>query len=348
MQPLSGNQRPDLLTSLMNMSLVLRLPRKCIFADPLQMSHACHRFWKCYKTLTFCSLLTRCTIPCACHAKRHLNVQKWSEHVCFVHFDLEMCFAPQRRALFRHLNFQKWSEHGVFCTFWLGNVLRATTACTFSTSQLPKVVRTWCVLCILTWKCASRHNGVHFFDISTSKSGPNLVCLYILTWKCASRHNGVQFFISHLASWLRTRRFSEPTFRPSGATNHWKNTVFRDFPTFSRISIFFLLTLSLLLFSLLIFLFSLSASALLCFSSVHGSCELEYHDALLLACQQHRMAVYLNSKNDIQKVAPHILSIHISPCSTSFRPLPFGLKFFSWQPPQKKVDFGGRRYICNA
>ena len=81
--------------------------------------------------------------------------------------------------------------------------------------------------------------------------------LYILTWKCASRHNGVQLFISHLASWLRTRRFSEPTFRLSGATNHWKNTVFRDFPTFSRICIFFLLTLSLLLFSLLIFLFSL-------------------------------------------------------------------------------------------
>ena len=131
-----------------------------------------------------------------------------------------MCFAPQRRALFRHLNLQKWREHVVFCTFWLGNVLSATTACTFSTSQLPKVVREWCVL-------------------------------NILTSKCASRHNGVQLFISHLASWLRTRRFSEPTFRPSGATNHWKNTVFRDFPTFSRICIFFLLTLSLLLFSLL-------------------------------------------------------------------------------------------------
>ena len=231
-----------------------------------------------------------------------------------------MCFAPQRRALFRHLNLQKWREYVVFCTFWLGNVLRATTACTFSTSQLPKVVRTRCVLYILTSKCASRHNGVHFFDISTSKSGPRMVCvvhvdfkmcfapqrralfrhlnfqkwsengvfctfwlqnvlrattactfstsqlpevvrewcvLYILTWKCASRHNGVQFFISHLASWLRTRRFSEPTFRPPGATNHWRNTVNRDFPTFSRICIFFLLTLSLLLFSLLIFLFSL-------------------------------------------------------------------------------------------
>ena len=90
----------------------------------------------------------------------------------FYTFDLEMCFAPQRRALFRHRNFQKWSEPEVFCTFWLGNVLRATTACTFSTSQLPKVVRSWGVLYILTWKCASRHNGVHFFDISTSKSGP--------------------------------------------------------------------------------------------------------------------------------------------------------------------------------
>ena len=130
-------------------------------------------------------------------------------------FDFKMCFAPQRRALFRHRNFQKWYDHGVFCTFSLRNVLRATTACTFSTSQLPKVVRPWCVL-------------------------------YIFTSKCASRHNGVHFFISHLASWLRTRPFSEPTFRPSGATNHWKNTVNRDFPIFSRICIFFLLILSLL------------------------------------------------------------------------------------------------------
>ena len=91
-------------------------------------------------------------------------------------FDFEMCFAPQRRALFQHLNFKKWSDHGVFCTFWLGNVLRATTACTFSTSELQKVVRDRQFLTLLTSKCASRHNGVHFFDISTSKSGPELVC----------------------------------------------------------------------------------------------------------------------------------------------------------------------------
>ena len=67
---------------------------------------------------------------------RHLNFQKWSEPG-FVHFDLEMCFAPQRRALFRYLNFQKWSDHVVFCTFSLGNMLRATTACTFSSPIWP-------------------------------------------------------------------------------------------------------------------------------------------------------------------------------------------------------------------
>ena len=45
-----------------------------------------------------------------------------------------------------------------------------------TTSEPPKVVQTCGALYILTSKCASRHNGVLFFDISTSKSGPDLVC----------------------------------------------------------------------------------------------------------------------------------------------------------------------------
>ena len=216
-----------------------------------------------------------------------------------------MCFAPQLRALFRHPNLQKWREHVVFCTFWLGNVLRATTACTFSTSQLPKVVRTPGVFNILTSKCASRHNGVHFFDISTSKSGPTMVCfvhfdfdmcfapqrralfqhlncqkwsgpgvfctfwlgnvlrattactfstsqlpkvvrqwcvLYILTSICASRHNGVHFFISHLASWLRTRRFSDLLFDPPEPQIIGKTQCFATFLPFraSASSVFLL------------------------------------------------------------------------------------------------------------
>ena len=109
------------------------------------MSHACHRFWTCYKTLTFCSLVTRCTIPCACHAKWHPNVQK-----------------VVRTA--------------VLLTCWLWKVLRATTACTFSTCQLPKVLRDRQFLTPFPGKRSSRHNGGHFLDISTSKSGPTMVC----------------------------------------------------------------------------------------------------------------------------------------------------------------------------
>ena len=81
---------------------------------------------------------------------------------------------------------------------------------------------------------------MHFFNISTSKSVPTLRCFVPFHF------NGVQLFISHLPRCLRTRRFSEPTFQPSGATKPRKNTEFRDFPTFSRTCIFFLLIFSLL------------------------------------------------------------------------------------------------------
>ena len=89
---------------------------------------------------------------------------------CFEHSDLEMYFAPQRRALFEHLNFQKCSGAEVFQAFWLRNEPRATTVCTLWTSQLPKVLWSWGVLSILTWKRVSRHNGVHSLNISTSRT----------------------------------------------------------------------------------------------------------------------------------------------------------------------------------
>ena len=114
MQPLSGNQRPDLLTSLMNMSFVLRLSRKM---------HLCRS----------------------------------SSNVPRLPWFLEMRQNPHVLLTFDKVH----------------NPLRLPRE---TTSQLPKVVRPWCVLYILTLKCASRHNGVHFFDIATSKSGPDLVC----------------------------------------------------------------------------------------------------------------------------------------------------------------------------
>ena len=143
-----------------------------------------------------------------------------------------MCFAPQRRALFRHLNFQKFSEPVSFLHFWLRNVLRARTARTFSTSQLPKVVRTRCALCILTSKFASRHNGV-------------------------------QFFISHLPSGLRTRRFSEPTFQQIIGKKH---NVSRLSYLFAHLDL-----LSSEAFSFLIFFLLLFSSLTLPISAFHLS-----------------------------------------------------------------------------
>ena len=53
----------------------------------------------------------------------------------------------------------------------------------------------WCVLYMLTSKCASCHNGMHFFNISTCKSVWEWCVLYVLTSKFASRHNGAHFFV---------------------------------------------------------------------------------------------------------------------------------------------------------
>ena len=154
--------------------------------------------------------------------KGHLTQQSRLTTPSFV----QMCFAPQRRALF---------GHGMaICTCWHENVLPASTACTFSRSQLPTVFRSWGVLRFLTSKRASRHSGVRFFDIQLptlfrtrrvlqlfiprcaachnsihvfdvatdnfQKWSDTDVFYHLLTSKYASRRNGEQFFISQLPS----------------------------------------------------------------------------------------------------------------------------------------------------
>ena len=197
MEPLSGNQRTHLLTSPMKMSLV-RLPRKMhlcrsssnvprlpSFLKMLQNHHVLLTFDKVHNPLrlpretgserpkvvrTWCALYIL-TLKCASRHNGvhffHISTSKSGPNmVCFVHFDFEICFAPQLRAFFPHLNF-------------------------------PKGVRTWCVLYILTSKCASRHNGVHFFDISTSKVVRTWCVLYILTSKmCFAQKRRAIFHLS--------------------------------------------------------------------------------------------------------------------------------------------------------
>ena len=198
--------------------------------------------------------------------------------VCFVHFDFEMCFAPQRRALFGHLNFQKSSEAEVLCTFWLSNVLRATTASTF----------------------ASRHNGVHFWDISTSKSRPTLRCFVHFDFQmCFSpqrralfRHLNCQklsdaevfctFWLGNVLRATTACNFSSLIWPAGSAPAALASLLFdppepqiigktQCFATFlpfhASASSFFLYSFSSTLLSSNLSL--LSASSLLCFSSVH-------------------------------------------------------------------------------
>ena len=185
----------------------------------------------------------------------------------------------------------------MFCTFWLPNVLFATAACIFSTSELQKVLRTRQVFCTF-WlpNVLFATARVQFFDIGTSKSAELVLfataackvltksapdmsgVLYIFTSKCVFRHSGVQFLISPLSSYLRTRRFNRPTFGLTRHTNHWKNTAFRDFSNIWRGCIFFLLTFALL------HLLSADLTTLLCFSTVHivGSFYLNFLRSIML------------------------------------------------------------------
>ena len=84
--------------------------------------------------------------------------------------------APQPRAIFEHRNFQNGSDNEVFCAFSLANALRATAACHFSTSELPRWLRHRQYFSIFTCKCASRHSRVPFFNIWTSKMAPGMWC----------------------------------------------------------------------------------------------------------------------------------------------------------------------------
>ena len=124
------------------------------------------------------------------------------------------------------------------------------------------------ILNALTWQHQKRSNSARLFnfdhvqnegilrDLNFQKcSDVRTWCvLHILTSKCDSRHNGVQFFISHLPRRLRTRRFSEPTFRPSGATNHLKkHNVSRLCYLFAHLHLLSSDSFSSLIFSLLLF-----------------------------------------------------------------------------------------------
>ena len=113
MQPLS-DQRPDLLTSLMNMSLVLRLPRKMHLCRSSSNAPRLPSFLEMLQNPYVLLTLDKVDNPLRLPRKTTLQRPKVAR-TCGVLCILTWKCASHHN--FRHLNFQKWSEHEVSCTF---------------------------------------------------------------------------------------------------------------------------------------------------------------------------------------------------------------------------------------
>ena len=121
---------------------------------------------------------------------------------------------------------------------------------------------------IFTSKCASRHNGVHFFDISTSKSAPTMVCFVHFDLEmCFAPQRRAIFHLSsgQLAPHPPLQRAYFSTLRSPKSLE--KHSVSRLSCLFSHLHLLSSYSFSSTLLSSNLSL--LSASSLLCFSSVH-------------------------------------------------------------------------------
>ena len=147
-----------------------------------------------------------------------------------------MCFAPQRRALFRHLNFVSGPRPRCFVHFDFEMYFAPQWRALFRHLNFSKVVRTWCVF-------------VHF-DLKMCFAPQRRAIFHLLIWPAGSAP-------AALASLL----FDPP--EPQSLENH---SVSRLSYLFAHLHLLSSYSFSSLLSSNLSLL---SASSLLCFSSVH-------------------------------------------------------------------------------
>ena len=128
------------------------------------------------------------------------------------------------------------------------------------------MARTCGVLYIFTSKCASRHNGVQFFDISTAKCGPNVVCFVHFDLEmCFAPQRRAIFHLIWPAGSAPAALASLST--PRTPKSFEKHSVLRLSYLFSHLHLLSSYSFSSTLLSSNLAL--LSASSLLCFSSVH-------------------------------------------------------------------------------
>ena len=211
-----------------------------------------------------CSLTCKCAWrdSAGCHFStifRHRHVKKWPEHLMFLTFWLANVLLATAGCKFSTAQRPKCSDNELFCAFWVANVLLATAACNFWTSELQKCAKTVSFLAFWLWNALRATAVCHFSTSQLPKVLEAEVLYTFLLDMCFAPQWRAIFFLSALSSYLRTRRFSEPTFRPSRHTNPRKNTAFHDFPNISRRCMFFLVIfaqLYLLSFLLTLLLFS--------------------------------------------------------------------------------------------
>ena len=116
---------------------------------------------------------------------------------------------------------------------------RPTPAIVFETSAKPTRLAHF-------WQDAESIAPAAQNDAWTSKSGPNTWCLYHFDFEtCFAPPLRALFGTLIPPHWLRTRRFSRPTFRPSelGTAKHWNRCFATFLPCHVPKSSFYLLSL---------------------------------------------------------------------------------------------------------
>ena len=102
---------PGPLTSLMNMSLALRLPHDMHLSRSSSNVPRLPTFLELPQNLHGLLMCGKVQNPLCLPHRTRFNVPKLSHHVVlFLPFDFEMCFAPQRRANF-HLSSRQMAPH---------------------------------------------------------------------------------------------------------------------------------------------------------------------------------------------------------------------------------------------
>ena len=185
------------------------------------MPQACQRFWKCHKKPHVLLTLDKVHNPLRMPRETTSDRPKVLRTPQFFAPLTSKCSSRHNGVHFLDIKtFKSAPKLRCFVHFWLGNVLRATTACTFSTSQLLNIFWTRHFLHLWLRNVLRATTACNFSS---------------LIWPAGSAP-------AALASLL----FDPPEPQIIG------KTMFRDFLTFSRTWMFFDLLSSSLLFSSLL------------------------------------------------------------------------------------------------